>query len=145
MESALFIRRFNSLVPTDEEAQAVLGKVKMGESVTVEIKRARNPRQHRLYWALIGKLFEHQDTYTTQKQYSNAIKCAVGWCDTTELTNGKLMMVPKSISFANMPQSDFEPFFEKVLDLVTTKIWPNLAKEELRQEIEQMITPSIPA
>lgn len=141
MERVLLRKRGFHLVAADPSAETELGHIKDGQTVYVEIRRARNPRQHALYWALIGKLFEHQEACPTRAQYSDKIKCAVGHCDVTDLGSGRLMMVPKSISFANMPQSEFEQFFAKVVELVTTKIWPHLTNEELRQEIDAMVNP----
>ena len=49
------------------------------------------------------------------------------------------MAIPKSIAFGNMPQDEWEAFFERFLDLICTKIMPNTDSEELRQELDAMV------
>lgn len=134
----LFRHHLGSLVPADAEAQAALAKLK-GKTVLVEIRQARNPRQHRLYWALMSLIHEHQERYATVEQLSNMVKCAVGWCDEIELKDGRVMATPKSISFANMKQADFDPFLNKVITLVCERILPGVQEEDLRRRIEEMV------
>lgn len=134
----LCLRTIDGLRPVDDKAREDLSKVKLGKSVLCEVKQARNPAQHRLYWGLIGLLHPNQSRYATQEQLSNAMKCAVGWCDEIELKDGRIMAIPKSISFANMPQSEFAEFFDKIMDLATTRIIPGLDKGALRTELEQI-------
>ena len=123
----------------DHTSADYLAKLKPGEIVRAEIRRCRNPRQHRLYWALIGAIFPQQSAWATQEQLHNAIKCAVGYCDTFRLTDDRIMTSPKSIAFGNMPQDEWEQFFDKVIALVCERIIPGLQDKDLRQQVEEMI------
>lgn len=138
-ETIICTNRLGVLAPVDQHGRDVLAKLKMGQQVQVEVKRARNGKQHRLYWGLIGLIFSQQSRYATQEQLSNVIKCAVGWCDEVPLKDGRVMVTPRSIAFANMAQDQFEEFFTKVIKLVITKILPGVTEADLRRELEQMV------
>jgi transposase len=138
-DTFICINRLGVLCPVDQQGRDAVAKLKMGQQVQVEVKRARNGKQHRLYWALIGLIHSQQSRYATQEQLSNVIKCAVGWCDEVELKDGRLMVTPRSIAFANAKQEEFEQFFTKVIQLVITKILPGVAEADLRRELEEMV------
>lgn len=128
-----------TLRPLDDEGRSMVADLKPDETVTVEIKRARNPRQHRLFWALVSLIYDNQERYTTREQLADALKCAVGWCDEIELKDGRVMALPKSISYANMKNEDFKVFLDKVIALTVEKILPSVAEADLRRELEEMV------
>lgn len=138
-ETFIAINRLGVLAPVDQQGRDVMAKLKMGQQVQIEVKRARNPKQHRLYWALIGLCHSQQSTYATQEDLSDAIKIAVGHCTQYPLLNGKVMMKPKSIAFANLGQTAFDEFFQRVVHLVITRILPGVEEADLRRELEEMV------
>lgn len=140
MSSFIAIKKLATLRPVDQSGVDRIAKLREGQQVEIQIKQARNGRQHRLYWAMIGLVYHQQNRYATQEQLSNAIKCAVGWCDEIELSSGKVMVTPRSISFSNMPQEQFSEFFDKVIELVVTKILPGVSDADLRAELEAMVS-----
>ena len=54
-------RQGGALLPTDDEALGVLVAHKDGAEVMVEVKGARNPRQHRLFFALCNVVAESDE------------------------------------------------------------------------------------
>lgn len=127
------------LVPADEQAEEEVRKLKPGQATLVEVKRARNERQHRLYWALIGVIFDHQSRYATRQDLSDALKVAVGHYEEVGKRGEHVIVRPKSIAFANMPQADFEQFFERVVAFVCANIIPGTTDNELRAHLEDMV------
>lgn len=132
------LRDFNGLKPVGDRDRELLGKLKLGAEVVVEIKRPRNLKQLKLYWSLIHLIFPQQSRYPTEEDLSDAIKCAVGHCEETPLKSGKIMVRPKSISFSKTDQSQWEAFFNAVIQLVITKIIPGVNEADLRRELEDM-------
>lgn len=139
MDSFICKVHLGSLKPVDQAGLDILAKIGQGMDVVIAIKRARNSRQHRLYWALMSLIYPQQERYATVEQLSNAIKCAVGWCDEIPLKRHRVMAIPKSISFANMKQADFEEFFDKVINLVVTKILPGVEQQDLKDRLSDMV------
>ena len=127
------------LVPADEQAEEEVRKLKPGQATLVEVKRARNERQHRLYWALIGVIFDHQTRYATRQDLSDALKVAVGHYEEVGKRGEHVIVRPKSIAFANMPQAQFEQFFERVVAFVCASIIPGTSDTELRAHLEEMV------
>lgn len=139
MDTLICQVHLGSLKPVDQAGLDALAKMRQGTQVLIAMKRARNPRHHRLYWALMALIHPQQELYTTVEQLSNAMKCAVGWCDKITLKDGTIMAIPKSISFANMAQAEFDQFFERIIQLVVTKILPGVDSQDLKNRLEEMI------
>ena len=145
MPSILLRRHLGSLKPVNRDAYEFIEKIKPGQIVRGDLKRVRNPRQHALYWAAINLCFEHQERYATRQQLHNAIKVAVGYYDEQPGPGGRTLTVPKSIAFGNMPQDEWEAFFDKFIKLICEKIIPNTDDAELRAELESMVGIAAPS
>ncbi len=139
MAEILMQRHLNAFRPIDAEGLDYLATVKPGETLRADMKRMRNPRQHRLYWAAVNLCFQHQERYPTRAQLHAAIKCWLGYCDEFEGPNGRLISIPKSIAFGNMPQDAWVEFFEAFIKLICERIIPNTDDAELRAELESMV------
>ena len=138
MTRLLFHKLGNTLVPVDDQGWALMSKLKHRQEVTVEVVRARNGRQHRLFWALVGIVYENQTKYATRQQVADAIKCAIGYCDEVEGYKGAMIQRPRSIAFANMKQDEFTEFLDKAIQFVCGRIIP-FTEGDLRSELEQMV------
>ena len=51
------------LVPDDDIGRSYLKKIKAGDSILVTLKKPRNIKFHRKYFALLNLAFENQDRY----------------------------------------------------------------------------------
>lgn len=127
------------LTPVDAAGEEALRKLRFGDVVTVEVKKPRNGKHHRLYWALIGIVFDNQDRYETTEQLHNALKIAAGIYTPLEMPGGVVHKVPGSISFESMDQTAFSQFYDRVCDLIAQHFLPGVSVEDLKAEVEQMI------
>lgn len=141
MTQAIFQRHLGALRPTDALAEEVLAKVKPGEQVRVEIKRLRNPRQFRLYWALMGMLAGYAETRCSAEDVSDWIKVVVGHSYVAHYPDGTSQVKPASIAFGNLSQEKWESFFNKVVDFTCSKILHGTSNQTLKAELEAMIAP----
>lgn len=89
MAGILMAKRQGGLHPVDQTGQDALARVKDGKILLVLARGTRNPKQHRLFWALMSFIHEHQDRYATREQVADAIKIAVGYYDELPLVNGQ--------------------------------------------------------
>ena len=135
----LFTKRLGALRPADDAAMEALEKIKAGETVRVEFKRVRNPKQHRMYWALMGLLATYADTKCSPEDVSDWVKVAVGHSYTANYLDGTSQVKPSSIAFGNLSQDRWDTFFDKVIDFAVTKIMPGTHHEDLRAELNDMI------
>lgn len=136
------------LMPLHETDADELRSVKNGDVVTVEVKKARNPRHHALYWALVAKVWENVDhrIYPSKRNLHEALKFAAGIRETVvNPITGEVMEKVGSISFDDMDQTAFSEFYERVCDIVAKHFLPNVANDDLRREVESMIGVMAPA
>jgi hypothetical protein len=135
----LFRKVLGDLTPADAAAGKYMVGLKEGTRVWVEVKRARNPERHALYWAIIGKIFPNQDRWATPDTLHQAIKIATGLSVDIVLPNGKMATIPQSIAFEKMTEDDFCHYIDRVIKLVCEKIIPGMKDDELRAELELMV------
>ena len=128
----------------DDASAGVLAGIKAGDVVACEIKRPRNLQMHRLFWALMQKVYENQETYDSPEEVAAAFKVATGHCEYVQTPRG-LVGLPKSISFAKMDQSEFREFFNKALNYLTTVVIPGLNRADLEREVMEMTAMKVDA
>ena len=135
----LLTRSISGLKAADLRAAEELSKIKPGQEVRCEIRRVRNPKQLRLYWALIDACWQHQDRYAAKQDLSDVIKVAVGHSDQVVTKSGEVVARPKSIAFGNMPQDAWEDFFSRVIEFVCQRIIPGTSDADLRAHLEELV------
>lgn len=138
-----------SLVPADAEAEALLQRMPRGEVVEVEVKRPRNPRQHRLLMAVLNLVLENTDDdlkerlhWVTLEDVLVTAKIRAGHYDRRDIVvDGKCypVLTPRSIAFASLAQDDFQPIFERIVDWVSKDILPGITRADILAEAENMI------
>lgn len=136
----IFLRRgLAGFDPVDDAGREMHARLPFGEIVKSDMKRPRNQRHHRLFWALMELVFQNQERYATKNLLVAAIKTATGHADVIEIDDGRTILIPKSISFAKMDQTEFDAFYNRVCDVVCTRIIPNLKQEDLKREVAEMV------
>lgn len=139
MTVAPFIKTLGgSLSPMNEIGADTLRSVEVGDFVLVEIRRPRNPRFHRKFFALINLIYQNQTIYTTIDDLLDAIKIYVGYYETLELRDGTKVARPKSIAFHKMDEAKFEQFVESVYQVVREKIIPGVSRDDLAREMQDL-------
>lgn len=127
------------LVPTDEASDEALRKYKDGAYVTIEVKQPRNPYFHRLFFALLHKVFENQERYPTEDHLRIALTYEAGYYKEYPMSDGLLVTVPDSIAYEAMDQKQFEEYFNRVCDVILRDYMPDMTHESLIDEIEGMM------
>lgn len=139
MTRVLARRTLSGLVPADDQAAAEFRRVPPDKVVYIEIKAVRNPRQHRMLFAALNMMVEHAE-FPNVEAALLALKLATGHVDYITIDkDGTQHMVPKSINYANMTKSDWEPWFDSALKVIAEKWLPGVTSETLRKELEDMI------
>ena len=140
MSTPLFFRKdFARLIPADDAASAALAKIKHGDEVQVEIKRPRNIRHHRKFFALMQLVYQNQEKYDSLEHLVAALKAAVGHCDFLPGKDGMLVAVPKSIAFHKMDQVSFNEFYDRCIDKIARHFLLGVDSDALRAEVEELI------
>lgn len=134
----VFRRELFGLSPTDDASESTMKALKLGECIEIKFKKPRNLQQHRLFWALMQKVYENQEHYTSPEQVCTAFKFAIGHVETIKTQRGTIQ-IPKSISFAKMDQLAFHDFFKRAVDFCVQEVIPGLKSEALEREVLEMV------
>lgn len=133
-------KHLGSLRPTDEAGEDALRKIGNGEIVSIELKRSRNVKHHRMFWVLMTIVHSNMDEarYPTVEDLVAAVKIAAGLRTRIVLPNGDVGFIPGSIAFHKMDQEEFGKFYDRVCDLIAKHFLPGVTSDQLREEVEIM-------
>lgn len=143
MMKAVFRKRGRALVPVDREGLDILSTIRDERDVIVEVRQARHPKHHRLFYAILKFIVEHTE-FDSIEAAKSAIKVACGEVDPViDPESGKIFWTVRSISYAAMDQTRFSAFFDRACRVITER-WmpPGTTPDSVRAEIEAMIEPS---
>jgi hypothetical protein len=141
MTEIIMRRRGSALVPVTEIDAEAIASIPEGKDVFVTPKHRRNPKHHRLAWALAEKLSEmcdfndREDAMDFLKIKARHIKMIM------DPRSGHVEIVPKSISFASLDQQAFSRIFNRMVWVICNEIVPGLEETALRREVEAMVSP----
>jgi hypothetical protein len=140
MAETLFMRRtVGGLRPINRMGEDALAKYPLNTEIKAEITQPRNLGHHKKFFALLQALFPHQEIYPTLDSFRAAMTCALGYGETVTLKDGRIVLVPGSISFAKMDQAAFNDFYDRALELIATRILPGIGREDVDREVAEII------
>lgn len=128
-------KRMSSLVPVDDTGKDALASIGAGEIVRVKLSRPRNLGHHRKFFSMLQLVFENQERFPTIEHLLTAVKVEAGLYEDAPIDlNGRLVYVPKSISFAKMDQAAFDEFYLAAI-AACCRLLPHLNAEDIEQEV----------
>lgn len=133
-----FIRNMEGLAPGDVLSQDFLSTLKPGRDLLMTVRKPRNGRQHSLYWVLCSLIADNREGWISE-DVSDFFKMSCGHYRRVFDAHGNEHRFPKSISYGSMSQDEFNPFFNRCIDLTSERIIPGLGESELRRELESMV------
>jgi hypothetical protein len=132
----LLVKQFdNSFKVAYESDFEKLKKIKAGEFIECEIKKKRNIKFHRKFFALINLVYQNQETYNNIDHLRNDLTIASGYYTQRTNLQGEVITEPKSISFASMDEHSFSEYYNKVLDAIVKYF--NFDKQLIIDNVEQ--------
>ena len=135
MARFLMVKNMGALRPVDEAGEAVLRHIGQGEIVGVEVKRPRNVKHHRMFFAMLSIVLQNQDYYKSLEDLLDVCKLRIGHCRTLLTRDGEVK-IPSSISFAQLDQDGFNDFYNRACAWVVTEVIPGLKRGDLDAEVE---------
>jgi hypothetical protein len=135
MSRIILIKRAGQLAATDEESVAALLKIKEGTEVYAEIVRARNAKQHRLFFALCNVVAESMDLTVDSVRKDALIR--LGYTTTRIDIDGLLVIEPKSLKFVSgMKQEEFDAFMDKAVNMMAG--WIDADHKDLQRRYNEL-------
>lgn len=133
MTACMFTRTVSgSLVPADSQTSAYITKLKFGQGVRGEFKRARDIAKHRRMFALFNFAFDLWDAPALEynglpvaknfDRFRKDVTILAGFYEATTSFKGEVRLEPKSLAFHNMGQEEFEHCYKAILGVVWDRI-----------------------
>ena len=132
-------RTLNGLSASDDASRTALRKIKHGSTVVADIRRPRNVKFHRKFFAMMNLVWESAGDWPSVEHLLDDVKVAIGHCEKRQFVNRNTGETyeytrPKSISFANMNDDEFEKFYERAL-VALCDLAGGIEAEYLRNEV----------
>lgn len=134
------IRRGKSLVAVDEMAADALTHIPADQIVMVTAKARRNPKQHRLAWALAQKLADACDWLHDAEDAMDWMKVRCRHVKMIQRPGSdEVVFVPKSIAFASLDQARFARLLKRMIFIICSEVLPGVKERTLHDEILKMV------
>lgn len=137
------------LMPCDEEARGIIASWPMGQGVRAHVKRARNVRFHRKFFAMLNLAFDAWEPAAQEyhgmparknlDRFRKDMLVMAGFYTATVNMQGEIRLEPVSMSFANMDEDRFNGVYNRVADVVLDKVLSNYTREDLERVVEQLL------
>lgn len=143
MSRAAFIRKGDGMFPLDDDGLAMVRAVQPGKAVMGEFKGARNPRQHRLFFALMKVLVDNTPAEWFMGDTEIARRAIL--TDTREFTlwvhpiTGEVRQELNSMKYESMTQEHFNRFFNRALYVICNDYLKGADMDAVRQEVYAMV------
>ncbi|MYM34878.1 DUF1367 family protein [Duganella sp. FT94W] len=139
-----------TLAPADEESAEHIAKLKLGETVSVQMRKKRNMRFHRKYFALLDFAFEQWEpsgelTYQgmpvakNKERFRKDLIILAGFYESTVNIRSEVRLEAKSISFAQMDEVEFEQLYNATVDVVLRRILTRYTRQDLDEVVNQLL------
>lgn len=137
-------------VPHDD-AREDFNKIKTGDVVIAEVRRQRNYKFHKKFFALVTLAYEYwAETMTPQdykgtpvrpefERFRKDLTILAGYFDPVYAIDGSVRLQAQSISFGNMDEDEFSKVYNAVLDTILEKVMRHVNKDELEAAVEQVM------
>lgn len=111
-------RTFNGFVPLYSSDLELANKIKVGDEVKADIKKPRNYKFHKMFFALLNIAFQNQDCTQHFEAFRRWMIVQAGRYELIRLPDGTTEKEPLSISFAKMDQEEFDRLYKDMVQVV---------------------------
>ena len=116
-------------------------KLKIGEIYSAEIKKPRNYKFHKKYFALLNMAYENLNEEMTRRfpsfeNFRSAVQVMAGHYDTSWLLDtGEEIIIPKSISFSSMNEFEFTKMYDNLFSVLMKNVFTGSNKDLIEQQL----------
>lgn len=137
MKKLIMQKRNNNLIPVYSKDIEIMTKIKENDMVSVEVRKARNPHQHALFFALLNCVLDNSENFKSLDEVLIYAKYKLGLV-TMQTVDGKVIIIPKSIAFENMDNLEFtDTVLNPALDIFAKYF--NCNKSELESNYQNYL------
>jgi hypothetical protein len=152
MASLNLVKDLSGLKPLGSDDLELMKTIPMGSLLECEFSKKRNPQFHRKFFALLNLGYEYWQPEEMEwrgfksvknfEVFRNQITVLAGFFEVAAGVDGKVKVIPKSISFARMDDIEFNKLYSKVLDVIWNKVLSTVfnSKSELDNAVNQLMS-----
>lgn len=118
-DSGIFAKEGFSFIPRDFEARSILGRLKEGDRVFIEVRKPRNMAQHRAYFAMLNNVVQASGQWPSREALEFDLALALRRGTFVAAYNGTTHFRPDSRAVASMKKEDFERLHNDTVALLT--------------------------
>lgn len=127
------------LVPTSQDGLDQIDALKADKEVMVHLHAARNPKHHRMFFALLNKVIEGGAWDGDLESLMDAVKIEAGHVERTFGLDGRMFLRIKSINWESMPQDKFSRFFDRACFYISNRLLGSEDWEALRDDVVKIV------
>jgi len=105
------------LEPAYEMDADALDTLRNGTMYKADFRKARNPLHNAKAFVLIKLIYDSQEKYQNIEDLRTELKLQCGSYTHHVRTTGEVIYIPKSWSFADMDQTEFEELYDRLIDV----------------------------
>ncbi len=139
MTKAAFVKAGRGLLPCDEDGRELMAALSQGQQVMVNIHTPRNIRHHRLFFVLLHKIVEAGAWSGSREALRKTLLYETNTVDIVIMFDGTIEYTVRSMDFENMPQNEFNIFFDKALEKISNDLLQSDDWELLKAEIYEAV------
>lgn len=128
-----------ALHPSLDADAAIIAKWKTGDVIECQVRRPRNGRFHRKYFALLQVAFQNQETYETFEDFRMEVQLRAGHYHEHVTLKGTLVPVVDSVSFATCSEDDFSTLYDGALSVILRHFMRGSTEDEVNAAVEQIL------
>lgn len=125
------------LEPVDDESLAAIRGMKPGDLIKMPYKKARNPQNHRRWFAFVNTSFDMQDQYEDKEIWRKVLQMLAGHFDTVIDQKGATHYWPRSISFKELDDEQvFKDLFARAVRAFLSRYGGGMSEEDFMRALD---------
>lgn len=106
------------LIADNAHAVKILGNIREGNIVSVDVRQPRNVQNHRRFFAFLSAVFDMQECFISEEALRFWLIMKAGYVESISVPNGTMIYKPKSIDFGSMEETEFKDLFNNCITVV---------------------------
>lgn len=116
------VKRPGALVPASAIDAEVFDRIANGSEIEITVKQRRSSKRLRFYWCVLGAVVDATGRWNSKEDLSDALKMACGITELRHPLKGAPYLMPDSVAFSRMSESDFSAFVDRAFAMLAERI-----------------------
>lgn len=125
------------LEPVDDDTLKICRSLGPKDLILVKYSKARNPKNHRRWFAFVNLSFDMQDQYEDKEIWRKVLQMLAGHFDTVVDAKGNTHYWPRSISFKELDdETAFRDLFSRAVRAFLGRYGNGMSEEEFMKALD---------